>query len=55
VIDLWGKQLPCNQFLSDREFFNHYERLYIMHQSDKIVVIGSALAFLALALIMWTT
>jgi hypothetical protein len=30
VIDLWGKQLPCNQFLSDREFFNHSERLYIM-------------------------
>jgi hypothetical protein len=55
VIDLWGKQLPCNQFLSDREFFNHSKRLYIMHPADKIVVIGSALAFMALAFIMWTT
>jgi hypothetical protein len=31
-----------------------FNRLYIMHPSDKIVVIGSALAFMALAFILHT-
>lgn len=37
MIDLWGKQLPCNQFLSDRKFFNHSERLYIMSTIETIL------------------
>jgi hypothetical protein len=34
---------------------NQFNRRYIMHPADKIVLIGSALAFMALAFILWTT